>query len=193
MRGLDSKGSPGRNSELQMKIIEGKTRAGTRIKDKEKPEFWKLEFLKKWLISNARIGFKRKSWSELRTSNENNRGKTRAGTRIKDKEKPEFWKLEFLRNDWFPMRGSDGFKRKSWSELRTSKRKNKGRSPSGDSGFWQKVFNQKIEFWKFASARTGPGIENDHLEDWIYLHVIWLPLYLDWGENKIWKRTDEKR
>ena len=81
MRGLDSKGSPGRNSELQMKIIE------------EKHEL-ELGFLKKWGISNARNGFKRKSWSELRTSTGNNRGKTRAGTRI-SKEM-----MDFQCEDW---------------------------------------------------------------------------------------------
>ena len=81
MRGLDSKGSPGRNSELRLKIIE------------EKPEL-ELGFLKKWWISNATIGFKRKSWSELRTSTENNRGKTRAGTRI-SKEM-----MDFQCEDW---------------------------------------------------------------------------------------------
>ena len=122
MRGLDSKGSPGRNSELQTENNRGKTRAGTRIKDKEKPKSWKLEFLKKWLISNARIGFKRKSWSELRTSNENNRGKTRAGTRIKDKretrvlENSNFDEMtDFQCEDWIQKEvlvGTQNFKRK---------------------------------------------------------------------------------
>ena len=96
MQGLDSKGSPGRNSELQTKIIE----------EKPEPE---LGFLKKWLISNARIGFKRKSWSELRTSNENNRGKTRAGTRI-SKEM-----IDFQCEDWIQKEvlvGTQNFERK---------------------------------------------------------------------------------
>ena len=70
MRGLDSKGSPGRNSELQLKIgwIQKEVLVGTQ-------NFEQLGFLKKWWISNARIGFKRKSWSELM----DNRGKTWAG------------------------------------------------------------------------------------------------------------------